>query len=74
MSIPRIEYDREADAAYISFVPEIGAGGVARTVSVSPSDIGGMVNLDLDDSGRIIGLEVMDASRKLPPDLLGLAP
>lgn len=74
VTFPRIEYDREADAPYIFFVPGIDAGGVARTVCVDPSEIGGMVNLDRDDSGRIIGLEVMDASSKLPRDLLSLAP
>jgi uncharacterized protein YuzE len=29
-----------------------------------------MVNLDVDSEGRIIGLEVLDASRRLPAALL----
>jgi uncharacterized protein YuzE len=29
-----------------------------------------MVNLDVDDEGRILGLEVLDASKRLPPELL----
>ena len=70
MDTPWIRYDREADAAYIYLANEILSGGVARTVSVDPQDIGGMVNLDLDHEGRIIGLEVMDASKKLPQELL----
>jgi uncharacterized protein YuzE len=70
MTIPRVEYDSEADAAYIYLADEILAGGVATTICVDPLDIGGMVNLDLDDQGRIIGLEVMDASRKLLPEML----
>jgi uncharacterized protein YuzE len=66
----RIKYDREADAAYVYLCEEIPAGGVAQTVPVDPKAIGGMVNLDLDDGGRIIGLEVLDASELLRPELL----
>jgi uncharacterized protein YuzE len=43
---------------------------VRRTVCVDPREIPGMVNIDLDDDGRIVGLEVLDASQLLPPDLL----
>jgi uncharacterized protein YuzE len=68
-SFPYIQYDPEVDAAYI-YLKEVRSGGVARTVCVDPIDIGGMVNLDLDDDGVIVGIEVIDASRKLPPELL----
>ena len=67
---PRIEYDQEANAAYIYLTKEILAGGVSRTVCVDPTEIGGMVNLDLDAEGRIIGLEVLDAGQLLPRDIL----
>ena len=67
---PGIEYDREVDAAYIYFANDIAAGGVARTVCIDPDAVGGMVNLDLDEEGRILGLEVLDASRLLPQGLL----
>ena len=67
---PRIEYDEEANAAYIYLTEEILAGGVSRTVCVDPTEIGGMVNLDLDAEGRIIGLEVLDARQLLPRDIL----
>ncbi|MGE5720222.1 MAG: DUF2283 domain-containing protein [Nocardioidaceae bacterium] len=33
-----------------------------------------MVNLDVDGEGRIVGLEVLDASKRLPPGLLALWP
>jgi uncharacterized protein YuzE len=71
MALPRVEYDRDADAAYIYLVEDILGGAVDRTVSVTPSDIGGVVNLDLDSDGLILGIEVMDASRLLSPALLG---
>lgn len=70
MTTPRMSYDRQADAAYIYLAEGIPAGGVARTVCVDPQDIGGMVNLDLDHEGRIVGIEVMDASSKLPRESL----
>lgn len=69
----RITYDASVDAAYIWLVPDIGAGGVARTVPVDPREIDGMINLDFDTAGRMIGIEVIDASRFLSPELLALA-
>lgn len=53
-----VTYDPEADAAYISFAPTAD-GGVARTVSVDDEDW--LVNLDLDDDGRFVGMEVLGA-------------
>jgi uncharacterized protein YuzE len=32
-----------------------------------------MINLDFDDQGRLIGIEVLDASSKLPKQLLSAA-
>lgn len=66
----RITYDPAADAAYIQLVPEIGAGGVAQTYTCDPTEVDGMVNLDFDHEGRLVGIEVMDASRKLARELL----
>lgn len=70
MIAPRVTYDPVADAAYIYLTPEIPAGGVATTVPVDSIAIGGMVNIDLDDKGVIVGIEVLNASAKLDPDLL----
>lgn len=64
----RIEYDEDVDAAYIYFgraEPQ-----VARTISVDPISIQGMVNLDIDSDGRILGIEIMDASQLVPADEL----
>jgi uncharacterized protein YuzE len=65
----RIEYDAEVDAAYI-YLSEIGAGDVATTVPGAPGSEALMVNLDFDRDGRLVGIEVMDASTKLPPEFL----
>lgn len=53
-----------------STTEEIPAGSVSRTVCVDTAEIGGMVNLDLDDEGRLIGLEVLDARQMLQRDIL----
>ena len=45
-------------------------GGVADTVPLDPVAIGGMINLDFDAEGRLIGIEVLAASQRLPLGLL----
>lgn len=66
----RVTYDADADAAYIYLVAEIPAGGVVRTVPVDPREINGMINLDFDADGLLVGIEVLDASRFISPELL----
>jgi uncharacterized protein YuzE len=66
----RVTYDASVDAAYIQLVDEIGAGGVANTYPCDPRKVGGMINLDFDHGGRLVGVEVLDASRLLPSELL----
>ena len=68
-----ISYDPAANAAYIQFASEILAGGVARTYACDPIEVGGMINLDFDAEGRLVGIEVLDASHILPPELLKYA-
>ena len=53
----KIEYDKEVDALYI----RIQEKDVARSQEVSDG-----VNLDFDVDGRLIGLEVLDASKRYP--------
>ena len=60
----RTEFDKEADAAYIYF-KEIGNGEVAETISLNDS-----VNVDLDKSGKVLGIEILDASEHLPSSAL----
>ena len=55
---------------YIYPAHAIPAGGVSRTVCADPQESGGMVNLNLDHKGRIVGLEILDASELLRPDVL----
>jgi len=65
----KVTYDAAVDAAYIYFA-DISPGGVARTYCCNTNDIGGMVNIDLDSEGRLLGIEVLQAKIKLPPQLL----
>lgn len=58
---PTIEYDREADAAYIRF---------SRDRVEESEEVAEGVVLDYDRDGRIVGMEVMDARRHLSPELL----
>lgn len=51
----KIEYDKQVDALYI----RIQEKDVARTQEVSDG-----VNLDFDEQGRLIGLEVLSASTR----------
>ena len=53
----KIEYDKKVDALYI----RIQEKDVARTQEVSDG-----VNLDFDSEGRLIGLEVLGASKRYP--------
>ena len=52
----RIEYDKEADALYIQL----------REASVEDNiDIEEGVTVDLDEERHIVGIEILDASKKL---------
>jgi uncharacterized protein YuzE len=51
----KIEYDREADAVYIYLQEK----EVAKTVS-----FGEGLNIDLDEEGKLIGIEVLDATKR----------
>jgi uncharacterized protein YuzE len=51
----KIEYDKEADALYIRIQEKY----VSRTQEVSEG-----VNLDFDEEGRLIGLEVLGAAKR----------
>jgi uncharacterized protein YuzE len=60
----KTEFDKEADAAYIYF-KEIGNGEVAETITLNDS-----VNVDLDKNGKVLGIEILDASEHLPSSSL----
>ncbi len=57
----KITYDPEADALYI----ELRDARPADSVDIEEG-----VTVDLDSAGHIIGLEVLDASKRLTPEEL----
>ena len=57
------------DSAYIA-LKEIGPGEAAGQHLVEDDRLNAMVALDLDDYGRLIGIEVIGAEKGLPPEAL----
>ena len=56
-----ITYDKDADAVYIEF----RKGEFAKNKKMDDFTI-----LDLDEQGGILGIELLDASKRLPPESL----
>jgi uncharacterized protein YuzE len=73
MADVKVTYDRKANAAYIYLVDPKVRPKVARMYPCDPVDVGGMINLDFDGDGRLVGVEVLAASSKLPQYLLDAA-
>ena len=69
----RATFDQRSDAVYIYLLEERTAGIVSRQYHVAPIDLWGMINLDYDVSGRLIGIEILGASKRLPQELLDQA-
>jgi len=70
----RVTYDRSADAAYIYLVDSIEPGEAVCNgrcvVDDQTRKIYGMINLDFDRFGRLLGIEAINASLVLRPELL----
>ena len=60
----KIELDKEADAAFIYFKENLEEGEAIKTISLDEN-----LNVDLDKEGKILGIEVLNASKKLSKSL-----
>ena len=60
-----LEYDVNVDAAYLYLTP-VREGAVKKTYPCDPREVRGQINLDFDEAGRLVGIEVLDANRLLP--------
>ncbi len=69
----KITLDRSINAAYISFAEKFGDDCPVRTYPCDPNEVGGEINIDFDSAGQLVGIEVLDATRLLPADLLQVA-
>jgi uncharacterized protein YuzE len=66
----RVTYDKSVNAMYVYFTEPQARVNSARMYPCDPVDVDGMINLDFDEQGRLIGMEVLAASSKLPDYLL----
>ncbi|MBE7700787.1 DUF2283 domain-containing protein [Oerskovia sp. Sa1BUA8] len=53
-----IEIDPEVDAAYITLQP-IGEGAATRQIVVDDERLNGEIVLDIDEEGRLLGIELI---------------
>ena len=65
----KVTYSKIDDAAYIYLV-DIKAGVAARTEPCEIDGLKGEINLDFDKDGRLVGIEVLGASKVLPKSVL----
>ncbi|MEV0414942.1 DUF2283 domain-containing protein [Streptomyces sp. NPDC050448] len=57
----RVTYDKTVNAAYVYLTdPQVRAYS-SHMYPCDPVDVGGMINLDFDEHGRLIGIEVLAA-------------
>ncbi|HEY1780552.1 MAG TPA: DUF2283 domain-containing protein [Roseiarcus sp.] len=67
----KVTYDTSVDAAYL-YLADADSSRFGFTYACDPSQVDGQINLDFDLEGRLIGIEVLQASAKLPSDLIDL--
>ncbi|MFI0417420.1 DUF2283 domain-containing protein [Spongiactinospora sp. 9N601] len=73
MTSLRVTYDAKANAAYIYLNQDDTEARFGWMYPCDPVAVDGMINLDFDVSGRLIGVEVLGARSKLPAHLLDSA-
>ncbi len=66
----KVVYDSSVDAAYIQLVNVIEPGAVVFSYPCDPKHVGGMIHLDFDAHGVLVGIEVLAASELLPSEIL----
>lgn len=66
----KITLDHKGYIAYIYLTWPLGPNSVARTYPCDPFEAGAEINLDFDEDGRLLGIEILNASSHLPLDLL----
>lgn len=62
-----VEYDKKVDAAYIYLKKKIGKGEVKKTISLN-----GEIILDFDKDHKLVGIEILNASKYIPKETIEL--
>ena len=66
----RLTYDADADAAYVYLVEAIVPSGVAQTRSSMLNLDRAFIAFDFDSEGKVLGIEILGASRVLAEETL----
>ena len=66
----RLSYDLDTDAAFIYLDDSIDEGGVSRNEVCDVDLLGAAIVLDFDNADHLVGIEIMGASKILPPKVL----
>jgi uncharacterized protein YuzE len=61
----KLEYDKAVDAAYLSVERRIKKGEVKKTVEVNKD-----IFIDLNNKGKLLGIEILNASKVLNKKVL----
>ena len=71
----KITYDKSSDAVYIYriYLSNNYDEKVLSTYCCDPVEVDGEINLDFNATGRLMGIEILDASQMLSPELLNKA-
>lgn len=64
----KLEYDKEADAAYIYLKYPVEDGEAKHTLELNSNII-----LDFDNQNKLLGIEILDASKVLSKKILSEA-
>jgi len=66
----KVSYDPSVDAAYIDLADQSEPASFGFSYTCDTVGVGGQINLNFDATGRLTGIEVLQASKKLPKSLL----
>ena len=61
----KLEYDKDVDAAYIYLEDKISDGEVKKTIELNDNII-----IDFNSEGKLLGIEVLNASKVLNKELI----
>ncbi|MGV0434773.1 DUF2283 domain-containing protein [Corynebacterium ureicelerivorans] len=65
----KFDYDPEADAAYLA-ITQSGAVAEKQISAITTEGMEGEIEIDVDENGKVIGIEFVNASLILPADFL----